>query len=304
MSAVISHRFRPSTVLRAHGEDAASFLQGQFSQDLRPWATGRVSYGLWLTLKGKVLGDSWVLQVGERDFLLLSIDTPAATLRERLERFVIADDVSFSDETADWNGAAVMGDGAAAALARCALELPPPGRAGCGEGARTLVFAGRRGAPSWEVWWRGDGADPLGGLAATEVDGADIERRRIAAGIPRVPLDIGPADLPQEGGLEREAVSFDKGCYLGQEVMARIHAMGQVRRSLVRVRGAGAPPAPLPRSLWREGRTVGEVRSAVPAAEGGGWIGLALVQRAASAGPWSFRADGEPAVHPWPTAMP
>jgi hypothetical protein len=101
-----------------------------------------------------------------------------------------------------------------------------------------------------------------------------IEKQRIAAGIPAVPVDIGPTDLPNEGGLEAEAISYTKGCYLGQEVMARLKSMGQVRRRLLGVRGRGAPP-PRPAALFQAARKVGEVRSA--ASDGADWIGLAMV---------------------------
>ena len=94
------------------------------------------------------------------------------------------------------------------------------------------------------------------------------------AGIPSVPGDIGPADLPNEGGLEADAISYSKGCYLGQEVMARIKSLGRVRRTLVRVTGTVAPPA-VPAGLWQGERREGELRSAAPTP--GGFDGLALV---------------------------
>ncbi len=86
--------------------------------------------------------------------------------------------------------------------------------------------------------------------------------------------DIGPTDLPNEGGLETEAISYTKGCYLGQEVMARLKNMGQVRRRLLRVHGTGEPPTRLA-PVFQAARKVGEVRSAVR--DGAGWVGLALV---------------------------
>ena len=101
-----------------------------------------------------------------------------------------------------------------------------------------------------------------------------MEWKRIAAGIPAVPADIGPADLPNEGGLETEAISYTKGCYLGQEVMARLKTMGQVRRQLIRVRGTGEPP-PRATVLYQGERKAGELRST--AREGAEWIGFALV---------------------------
>lgn len=111
-----------------------------------------------------------------------------------------------------------------------------------------------------------------------------------------MPDDIGPADLPNEGGLESQAISYSKGCYLGQEVMARIKTMGRVRRNLIRVSGRGSPPA-VPAALWRGDRREGELRSAV--ADAGGFLGLALVSTAGqSGGPYALERGGGPSIKP------
>jgi hypothetical protein len=120
------------------------------------------------------------------------------------------------------------------------------------------------------------------------------ESLRIHSGIPSVPRDAGPGDLPQEAGLVAAAVSFDKGCYLGQEIMARLKTRGRIRRGLRVVGGARSPsalavPSSLPNApgglvpphrvlpLFWQGKPVGELRSwVVDGAEG--WIGLAMVQ--------------------------
>ena len=112
--------------------------------------------------------------------------------------------------------------------------------------------------------------------ATTWLTAEEVTRRRIGAGIPAIPADVGPGDLPNEAGLEGEAISFTKGCYLGQEVMARLKSMGQVRRRLMRVRGEGENIPTLPAPLFGAGRAVGELRSAVRDGVGG-WIGLAMV---------------------------
>lgn len=251
--------------MRVGGADAAQFLQGQHSNDLRAFPQQPAVYGLWLTLKGKVEADSFVVRESATgDFLLFSYESPAATVRERLERFVIADDVTVTDETASWRAVSVFG-----AELRAAIGTDWAGGA---------VFPGRRDRTEQAEWLYPESAHTA--VAARLAGGpewaaAEIERRRIAAGIPAVPRDLGPADLPNEGGLEAEAVSYTKGCYLGQEVMARLKAMGQVRRRLVRVRSVGPelPAAPVP--LYAGEKAAGELRSA--AADAGGAIGLAMV---------------------------
>ncbi len=252
--------WNPSAVLRVTGEDAATFLQGQYTNDLQvaPATDGAV-YGLWLNQKGKIVADSFVRRVAEKELWIVSYFSPATVIRERLEAYVVADEVDIADVTDGWAGLAWFGESPRSRL----------------EGAWT--FAGRRAAVATTevIYPRSAGADVKAWLGdATEISAQELERRRLRAGIPAVPRDLGLADLPNEGGLERTALSFSKGCYLGQEVMARLKSMGQVRRRLVRVRGAGPVPA-TGTTLFLAERRVGEIRSIVE--DGAGWVGLALV---------------------------
>src|SRR4051794_14169243 len=94
------YRWRPACWLRVAGEDAANFLQGQFTNDLRALSDTGAIYGLWLTIKGKVLADSFVLRGSyPHEFWVGSYFSPATLIRERLESYVIADDVSVEDMT-------------------------------------------------------------------------------------------------------------------------------------------------------------------------------------------------------------
>lgn len=251
------------------------FLQGQFTQDLARPGDGAAAYGLWLNAKGKVLGDSVVLRVSPEELWIWSEATPAETLRARLEAYLIADDVVLESVTDAWDSGLGVGEAAAAWLAEDAGGLPEPGR--WRRWRDGFLFAARTGAgPSWR-WLVPEGREPAVPESLPRISAETLERWRIAAGIPRVPDDIGPGELPQEGGLETDAVSFTKGCYLGQEVMARLHAMGQVRRGLFRVVGSGAPP-PVGQPLFQGGRKVGDLRSTV-ADDAGGFLGLALLTR-------------------------
>ncbi len=267
--------WQPACWLRVSGEDAANFLQGQFTNDLRGLTSSAPSggsgavYGLWLTLKGKVLADSFVLRgAGANEFWIGSYFSPAAVIRARLEGHIIADDVLIEDRTNDWRGISVVGpDGS--------LFAEQMRRGG------SFVFAGRRDrAGSFEFVFPAASAGmsvvvDLAG-AAVQVNAEFMERRRIAGGIPAITADVGPADLPNEAGLEADAISYTKGCYLGQEVMARLKSMGQVRRRLLRVKGAGGTWPVLPAAVFSGGRQIGELRSAVSDGAGG-WIGLAML---------------------------
>jgi folate-binding protein YgfZ len=250
---------KPAAWLRVTGEDAFAFLQGQLTNDLRKLETEPAVYGLWLNHKGRVVGDGFVARAAGGGFWVGSYFTAAAALRAHLESFIVADDVAIEDATADWRGVTWI-DGAAPAA--------PAG---------VVVFSGRRGvepATEWVYPAEADAAVQAAVAGARAVGADEMERRRIEAAIPAVPPDLGAGDLPNEGGLETVAIAYTKGCYLGQEVMARLYSMGQVRRRLMRVRGSGAAPA-VPAALWQDGRKVAELRSV--AADGDGFIGLALV---------------------------
>lgn len=265
---VSTHRavfwWRPAAWLRVSGEDAATFLQGQFTQELRNLGpTG--AYGLWLNQKGKVLADGVVLPAGRAgEFWIGSYFSGAGAIRERLEAYVIADDVTIEDETAGWAGVSVSGAGENAwAEAEALGAVRWPARRGAGEWSEWVFPEAQREAV--RAKW----------AALAESNAEEMERRRIEAGVPAVPRELGPTDLPQEGALDEVAISYTKGCYLGQEVMARLKAMGQVRRRLLRVRGTGEVPA-TPVALWQGGRVVGELRSGV--ATGTGFVGMAMCQ--------------------------
>lgn len=280
-------RWKPAAWLRVTGEDAANFLQGQFSNELRGVPAGGAVYGLWLTLKGKVLADSFVVRSGgsvaggAEEWWVGSYFSSAAVIKERLEAYVIADDVVIEDLTTEWAGVTVWGGSVEA-------------------GSGDVVFPGRRSRESCVEWMfplarANEVSAALAGRV--ELDDEEMERRRIAAAVPAMPADIGPGDLPGEGGLESIAISYTKGCYLGQEVMARLKAMGQVRRRLVRVAGSGALPETLPAGLFSGDKRVGEVRSAVRTG-GVGWSGLAMISlmQATGGGTYALAVAAEPTV--------
>ena len=292
-------RARPAAWLRVSGPDAASFLQGQCTQELRHLAEGQATEALWLNTKGRILGESLILKGPADEWRLWSAHTGGDALRTRLEDFIIADDVTVDAEEAAWEQITLAGPDAEAWL-RTKLEnrpAPAPGSwlpfgGGC-------LFTGRRGQDHVWEWLRplGVGADssPLPPPSIEELSPVALHRARLAAGVPAIPGEFGPHDLPQEAGLENVAVSFTKGCYLGQEVMARLHAMGQVRRRLVRVGGVGPAPATNV-ELRQNDKRVGELRAVVDDGRGG-WLGLALLNLLGLDPAASFVSADQRAVH-------
>jgi len=230
---------------------------------------------LWLNQKGKTVADGFVLRLSETEHLVWSPRTSAETLRQRLESYLIADEVEIENVTAKYCSGVVWGAGAAGAIAARFGRVPAAGefvRAG-----EAFVFRGRFSGTDNFVWL---GAEPAAFGADHENTSASrgtrdsLEAERIASGLPAVPDDIGPEDLPNEGGLDSDAISYTKGCYLGQEVMSRLKNLGQVRRRLMIVAGSGEPPAALC-ALRQDERIVGQIRSR--ARVDGGFVAMAMV---------------------------
>jgi folate-binding protein YgfZ len=240
--------------VRVYGEDAFQYLQSQCSQDVRGAIDGGAAYGLFLTLKGKVRADCFVIGLGEDGFAVVSYHTCVGKMVALLEENVIADDVEFEE---------VSGAGSLVVEGECDASLYP--------GA--LVFPGRRmEATHYDVVLPMGSGIPEGICSAEE-----LEFLRIKDGIVAVPRDIGSGELPQEGGLEDVAVSFYKGCFLGQEVMARIKAMGQVQRKIHKVTGIGSVPD-FDSPLIIADKCAGTLKSVCTAGEGA-WCGLALLHK-------------------------
>ncbi len=271
------HHYRPQTVLRVTGEDAFNFLQGQFTNDLRQGESNGAVYGLWLNQKGRVIADSQVLSISANEFQVVGVASRAADVRPRLEAYIVADDVMLMDETETTHGLALGGPGSGEIIQQVFGAIPAAGhfvRSG-----DMLAFAGRRGrGKNFEI------IGPEKSLAAlnekmiahgcVDVGPAEMELRRIQAGIPAIPQDLGATDLPNEGGLEESAISYTKGCYLGQEVMARLKNLGQVRRRLHLISGEGAAPT-VPTVLYQGAKKAGEIRSV--ARTGNGFVGIAML---------------------------
>ena len=203
----------PAAVLRISGEDAKAYLQGQCTADLRQ---GSSHHALWLNRKGRVLAYTLILPQADNTWLLVGSAVSAAELEKIVAANLIADDVTIINESSHWRTGVLWGEGAPVAGAW--ISIP------------TAAF----GVQAWNVLAHVDAAMAWPLVSMTELDAA-----RIAQGVPLVPADCGPNEFPQECGLDAW-VSYVKGCYLGQEVMARIQSMGSLRRVLRSVESMGS----------------------------------------------------------------
>ena len=265
-------QFESTAHLLVTDEDAADFLQSQFTNDLRPFEAGWCAYGLWLDVKGKVLGDSVILCEGEERFRILSERSAEGGIRAHLEKHIIADDVVI--ETCP---PAKVFEFPEVAVGVLGLELPEFGHFLQNEFG--ILAQARQGVLQIIVIEEDRKLQVARKLEQAGLPVQDVREHglaRIGAGIPLVPVEIGDGDLSGEGELERDAISFTKGCYLGQEVVARMHNIGKPQRRLFELSGRGGVP-PLPLALYNSDmKQVGELRTAY--ADGDGWRGVGILK--------------------------
>jgi tRNA-modifying protein YgfZ len=275
---------RPAAVLTASGSDAFTFLQSQFANDLRhPEVESPVTYGLWLDHKGKIQADSFVIQKSPEAFLLVSYDCPVAVLKGHLDAHLVADDVTLTDETETLALMQIWTEQYDDSLAELIDGLARDAGAESWMSFTSPLFT------SWDILAPRPVLEKLAQeLVAQGIEPAPkeaLQSVRIILGIPSVPKDAGAGDLPQEAALDRHAVSFNKGCYIGQEIMQRLHMQGHPTRSLWQVawdvkvtRQDGEEVVP----LYADDTPAGELRSFVLNETGG--LGLAMLKNRVVAG--------------------
>lgn len=270
------------TLVRVQGTDARDYLHRMSTQDLSRLAPGETAFTTILDAKGHLLADAHVL-AGE-DGLLLELDPAAAPgALAQLTRFVIADDVTFEDRSAGLRVLPLVGPRAHERATTLAPGVP-------------VLESHRRGLPAVDLVVPAAEAEDLrdtfvsAGAARLEAD--DLEVLRILGGRPRWGAELDPSRLPMEAGLTASAISFDKGCYVGQEVVLRATARGRLQKGLVLLGlPAGASPGA---KLTAAGQEVGWLTSAAEAP--GGRVGLGYLRRAHWREGERLQVDGGEAV--------
>jgi folate-binding protein YgfZ len=252
----------PREFVRVAGPDATSFLQGQLSQDVAGLAAGASTWALLLQPQGKVVALLRLLRVGDEEVVLETDARFGAAVIERLNRFKLR--VKADLDLLDW---------------RCLAVRGPASHDLAAAGTGTVVTAD----------WPGlTGADLVGPTPApppgvTRCSLAAYEAVRIEAGIPVMGRELDERTIPAEAGVVERSVSFTKGCYTGQELVARIDSRGgnvpRRLRGLVLPVGAAEPP---PGATVRDdtGKDVGEVTSAAFSPRLAAVVALAYVRRA------------------------
>ncbi len=253
------------TKLRVSGADRFRYLNGQITNDLRNANGSSALYACVLNTKGKINADVYISNDGA-SFLLDADETLREQLPTRLERYVIADDVEISDVTEEFAILHVTGPNAPAATdAIAAPQSVRFGSAGTDFWLPRGLYEAR--LKEWAVE-----------LPLCDPDCA--EALRIEKGIPRWGHELTEEIIPTEANLEAAAISYDKGCYIGQEVISRIKMSGQTNKrlcGLIAPRGSDLEAGM--RLVSHDGKDVGWVTSASVSKRVGKRIALGFVKR-------------------------
>jgi folate-binding protein YgfZ len=230
--------------LRVMGADRVEFLHGQCTNEIRRLRTGESCYAAFLNAKGKMRGEGQVICLA--DAFLLEVNPGLAP---SLEKFIITEDVTIEDVSAAMSEWLVIGEEIGAVPTQAISFRHPLG---------------------WGV---------IGGAMTGTIDAEALEVLRIEAAVPKWGVDMDENTIPNEAGLEARAINYDKGCYIGQETIARIKTYGHVNRRLVQMAMTGESVPGRGDKIFVEGREVGQLTSAARSLRLGKPLALGYVRR-------------------------
>jgi len=223
------------------GSDRVRWLNGMVTNNIRDLAAGHGVYAFLLNPQGHILGDLYAYNRGES----IAIDTDRSQVEKILatfEHYIIMDDVEVADRSDQLTALGVAGPKSGEVLRAAGLELPElqplqfhtvQCDCDCGCVTCTIVRSDNAAGDSYEIWLAPAHVRPLWDalvkVGATPIGSEALEGQRIVLGIPLYGVDIRERDLPQETEQAR-ALNFNKGCYVGQEIVERIRSRGSVHR--------------------------------------------------------------------------
>jgi tRNA-modifying protein YgfZ len=280
----------PRLQIAVAGQDRAAYLQGLLTNDIQALTPGTGCYSAWLSPQGRMLTDMHVLESGG----MILLDVPAETLQttlQRLDQFIFSEDVRVGSLAESMSGVWLHGPRAAAVLeqvidgARGLSEWPEyrHSQFEFGDSPVSIVRISQVAVPGFCVFLeraRVTGlASALSDAGAVSVSDDAITAARIEAAYPVFGIDMTEETIPLEAGIESRAISFTKGCYVGQEVIIRVlhRGHGRVAKKLVPVHITGQRPQPGAK-FFSGSREVGAVTSAAESPQSG-TIALGYVHR-------------------------
>ena len=258
------------------GRDRARLLHNVTSNEIKKLQPGSGCYAFLLTPQGRIQADCHILCFADH-FL---IDTEPE-LREKVAQLIlkykVADQVELEDVTATTAAIGLEGPGAAAILATLGAPVPGELYTHVPWGEATIANLSMTGQPGFRIFCPVDRKPDLASAGAKPATEADVRIVRIENGLPRYGEDIRETSLPQET-QQMQAISFNKGCYIGQEIVERIRAQGHVNKKLVRLRITNSTPVDPGTKLTADGKETGEITSSVYSPESGQVVALAYVR--------------------------
>ncbi|MGH7438302.1 MAG: YgfZ/GcvT domain-containing protein [Polyangiaceae bacterium] len=264
--------------IRVTGKDRVTWLNGLVTCDLMKRAESEARYGLIVVRSGKVLVDLTVVLEGDAAYLVVPAGL-LVPLREHLDHYLVMEDAEmtpeFPAEVVSLHGpasAAVLAAARAAGAAGGVIDRT-------GLGGAIVVLATGDGARADAI--RTAMTSSLSAAGGGWGDASGWEALRLERNVPRFGVDFDDKMYPQEAALEKTAVSFDKGCYLGQEVVCMLEMRGHVKRKLVSliVEGQGLPERGSP-VTDAAGAAIGELTSAADSPTLSRVVALAVLKRA------------------------
>jgi folate-binding protein YgfZ len=285
---VADRRSRSFTLIE--GPDAGRFLQGVLSNDVTRIKVGDALYALVLTPKARIIADLRLTRIADDGFLADTEPAAAADLRATLTRYRIAARATIEPADDRFGAIAVAGPKAGMLLADCFGVQPRTdahegdgiavadgvhaiASAFCGDRAFELIGPRTALRAVWDTL-----LEALGEYGGCVFGEAAFETLRIEAGIPRFGAELTGEVMPAEAGVVQRAISFTKGCYIGQEPVARLHYRGHANRGLRAIVLDGQPPVP-GTPVEFGGREVGRVTSSAYSPTLGRTLALAIVRR-------------------------
>ncbi len=257
----LAERDHARGLVEVRGSDAGRWLDGMVTNETIALSPGGGCYAALLTPKGRIVADLHVL-AREDGYWLDTSAWAVPNLLQRLERYIVADDVKLTDRTADFGRFSLEGPEATSLLG--VPDVPVESWVTtqvCGVESVAARF-GFSGETAWQLFIPGGRLDDVASALGVPVASNEaLEILRIEAGIPLLGAELDEEVLPDEAGLD-SAISRSKGCYTGQEIVARLHSRGAVNHRLVGLRFEGEQAPNRDSPLVAGERTTGEVTSA------------------------------------------
>jgi folate-binding protein YgfZ len=274
------------------GGDRMRWLNGMVTNNIRDLALGRGVYAFLLNPQGRILGDMFVYNAGEA----LVVETARSQVEKIIatfDHYIIMDDVEVTDIGDKQTTLGLAGPKSRAVLNAAGIEVPelqplqmitPHCNCDCGCVECTVVRGEDAQHESYEIWLAPQDAyktwQALLAAGATPVGSEILEMQRIASGVPLYGVDIRERDLPQETEQMR-ALNFNKGCYVGQEIVERIRSRGNVHRKFTGLLVEGAAAIVAGAKIISNEKEVGEVTSVatLPTPSGERTVALGYIRR-------------------------